>query len=162
MSSTEKKIAAVLVVALVALVVVYFTIGSGSEGRAGPAMPSGGMGGTGAGFPEVEAMGPEDAKVKIVALVPIVNPCHAATVAALKKVYEDNPEDIHLTLIDFFGPDSGEWKQNLGVSCATVEINGQRTFDLKGRTVTFQKQEGMTYQPTDLHTVIEGELAKAG
>ena len=107
-------------------------------------------------------MGPEDAKVKIVGLVPIANPCHAATVAALKEVYEDNPEDIHLTLIDFMGPDSNEWKQKMGVTCATVAINGQYTFNLEGRTVTFQKKEGMTYQPTDLKAVVEGELAKTG
>jgi len=113
------------------------------------------------GFPEVEAMGPEDAKVKIVGLVPIVNPCHAATVAALREVYEEHPDDIHLTLVDFRGPDSKEWKQKLGVTCATVEINGQRTFVLEGRTVTFQQMEGGTYRPADLKTVVENELAKA-
>ena len=161
MSSTEKKIAAALVVVLIGLIAVYFTMGSGTGGSGGIAGP-GTSGGRSGGFPEVAAMGPEDAKVKIVALVPIVNPCHTATVAALKEVYEDNPEDIHLTLIDFFSPDSGEWKQKLGVSCATVEINGQRTFDLEGRRVTFQQMEGQMYRPTDLKTVVEGELAKAG
>jgi hypothetical protein len=113
------------------------------------------------GFPEVEVMGPEDAKVKIVGLVPIVNPCHAATVAALKELYEEHPDDIHLTLVDFQGPDSAEWKQKLDVTCATVEINGQRTFVLEGRTVTFQQREGGTYRPADLKTVVENELAKA-
>ena len=161
MSSTEKKIAATLVVVLIGLIAVYFTMGSGTGGSGGIAGP-GMAGGPGGGFPEVAAMGPEDAKLKIVALVPIVNPCHAATVATLKEVYEDNPEDIHLTLIDFFGPDSMEWKQKMRVTCATVEINGQRTFDLKGRTVTFQQMEGAMYKPTDLKTVVEDELAKAG
>ena len=72
MSSTEKKVAAVLVVALAALIVVYFTIGSGTGGSGGTANP-GMPGGHGGGFPEVETMGPEDAKVKIVALVPILS-----------------------------------------------------------------------------------------
>jgi len=62
----------------------------------------------------------------------------------------------------FQAPDSAQWKQKLGVTCATVDINGQYTFNLEGRTVTFQKQEGVTYQPADLRTVVEAELKRAG
>ena len=170
MSAGEKRVAVLLAIVLVVMVGAYMVTGRSSAGpeetSAQPwGMPGGGggmMGPGGVEFPEVAVMGPEDAKVKIVGMVPIVNPCHAATVAALKEMYEAHPDDIHLTLIDFQGPDSWEWKQKLGVTCATVEINGQYTFNLEGRTVTFQKQEGMTYQPTDLKTVVEGELAKTG
>ena len=170
MSAGEKKVAVLLAIVLVVMVGAYMVTGRSSAGPGATAALPGGMqrdgggmmGPGGGGFPEVAVMGPEDAKVKIVGMVPIVNPCHAATVAALKEMYEAHPDDIHLTLIDFQGPDSGEWKQKLGVTCATVEINGQYTFNLEGRTVTFQKKEGMTYQPTDLKTVVEGELAKTG
>jgi len=166
MSAGEKKVAALLAIVLVVMLGAYIVTGRSSAGPAGAVAVPGGGGGTmgpgGGGFPEVTAMGPEDAKVKIVGLVPIVNPCHAATVAALKEVYEAHPDDIHLTLIDFMGPDSSEWKQKLGVTCATVEINGKYTFNLEGRTVTFQQNEGRMYQPTDLKTVVEGELAKTG
>ena len=173
MSTGEKKVAALLAIVLVVMVGAYIVTGRSSVGPGAPATAANaggeasGGGGTvgpgGGGFPEVTEMGPEDAKVKIVGMVPIVNPCHAATVAALKEVYEAHPDDIHLTLIDLQGPDSTEWKQRLGgVTCATVAINGKYTFDLEGRTVTFQKKEGGTYQPTDLKTVVEGELAKAG
>ena len=159
MSSGEKIVAVVLAVVLVVMVGAYIVTGRSSAGASGQL--GGGM--TESGFPEVEAMGPEDAKVKIVGMVPIVNPCHAATVAALKEVYEEHPDEIHLTLIDFHGPDSAEWKQKLGgVTCATVAINGDYAFDLEGRTVTFQKMEGGTYLPTDLKTVVERELAEAG
>jgi len=164
MSSGEKKVAAVLVVVLIAMIGVYFSL-KPKSGPAGPVLmggPGGRGGPGGAAFAETEAIGPEDAKVKIVAMVPIANPCHANTVAALKKVYEDHANDIHLTLIDFMGPDSMEWKQKLGVTCATVEINGQYRFNLEGRTVTFQKAEGGSYKPSDLETVVEAELAKAG
>jgi hypothetical protein len=105
-------------------------------------------------------MGPEDAALKIVALVPTVKGCHDATVAALKQVYEAHPDDIHLTLADFFGADTNMWKTKLGVTCATVEINGEWTFGLEGRQVTFQKAEGGTYVPSDLGPVIEAELEK--
>jgi hypothetical protein len=166
MSAGEKKVAALLAIVLVVMVGAYIVTGRSSAGPAGAGAvgQAGGMQGPGGGgFPEVTAMGPEDAKVKIVGMVPIMNPCHAATVAALKDVYEAHPDDIHLTLIDFMGPDSMEWKQKLGgVTCATVTINGKYTFDLEGRTVTFQKMEGGSYKPTDLKTVVEGELAKAG
>ncbi len=157
MSSGEKKIAVVLVVVLAALVAAYFVMGP----KTAPMGP-GGQAGAAGSLGQTETMGPEDAKVKIVGLVPTVNPCHAATVAALKKVYEQHPEDIHLTLIDFLGPASGEWRQKLGVSCATVEINGEYSFELDGRRVVFQQAEGGTYRPSDLKTVVEAELAKAG
>ena len=114
------------------------------------------------GAAETTTMGPEGAKVKITALVPIAEGCHAATVAALQEVYSAHPDDIQLTLIDFKGPESNKWKQELGVTCATVSINGQYTFNLEGRTITFQKQEGMTYQPADVRTVVEAELKSAG
>jgi len=164
MSSGEKKVAVVLVVVLIAIIGVYFSLGPKSE-PAGPgeaSLAGRAGGGGGASFPETKTMGPEDAKVKIVGMVPIANPCHAATVAALKEVYEAHPNDIQLTLIDFMGPDSMEWKQKLGVTCATVEINGSYSFELEGRNVIFQKKEGMSYKPTDIKTVVEGELAKAG
>src|SRR4030042_1352641 len=124
MSAGEKKVAALLAIVLVVMVGAYIVTGRPSAGQmtlpGGMQGPGGGaMGPGGGGFPDVEAMGPEDAKVKIVGFVPIVNPCHASTVAALKEVYEAHPDDIHLTLIDFRGPDSTEWKQTLGVTCAT-------------------------------------------
>lgn len=167
MSSGEKKIAAILVVVLIAAIGAYFALGSRMETGQVTASPNmagaGGPGdGRGGGYAETSSLGSEDAKVKIIALVPIANPCHAATVSALKEVYEAHPNDIHLTLIDFQGPHAAEWRQKLRVTCATVDINGQYTFDLDGRNVTFQKQEGGTYQPADLRTVVEAELEKAG
>jgi hypothetical protein len=169
MSSGEKKIAVVLVVILIGMIGAYFALGSktgpaemaGPPGQAGAGGP-GGMPGPGGAAPETTTVGPEDAKVDIVALVPIANPCHAATVSVLMQLSSDHPDDVRLTLIEFMGPDSAEWRQKLGVTCATVSINGRHTFEVDGRTVTFQQQEGGTYRPVDLKTVIEAELAQAG
>ncbi|MCJ7822533.1 MAG: hypothetical protein MUQ26_05565, partial [Armatimonadetes bacterium] len=97
MSSGEKKIAVVLVVILIGMVGAYFVLGSkmdtaqapgppGMAGAGGPAAPGGpgAMGGGAAGgFPETTTVGPEGAKAEIIALVPIAEGCHAATVAAL-------------------------------------------------------------------------------
>ena len=164
MSGTEKKIAVVLGVVLVAMTAAYFATAPKSEApqpmpvvSGEPRQPAPGA------YAETAVIGPEEAKLKVVAMVPVVNPCHAATVKALKKVAAEHPDDIQLTLIDFFNPaEAAKWKEELGVTCATVEINGDYTFELEGRTVTFQRMEGGTYQPADLETVIEGELAKAG
>ena len=178
MSSGEKKIAVVLVVILIGMIGAYFALGSktgpaemagppGMGGAGGPGgMPGqggpGGMPGSGGAGPATTTVGPEDAKVDVVALVPIANPCHAATVSTLKQLSSAYPNDVRLTLIEFMGPDSAEWRQRLGVTCATVSINGRHTFEVDGRTVTFQQQEGGTYRPVDLKTVIEAELAQAG
>jgi hypothetical protein len=171
MSSAEKKIAVVLVVVLVALIGAYFVVGrdqggvvsaAGPQGGARASLASSGPGSTGGsgGAGEAIVMGPEDAALNIIALVPTERGCHDATIAALRQAYEAHPEDIRLTLVDFFGPRANEWKGKLGVTCATVDINGAWTFDLEGRSVTLQKKEGGTYVPSDLNGVIEAELGK--
>jgi hypothetical protein len=175
MSSGEKRIAVVLVVILIGMVGAYFAVGSkmdtaqmpgppgmGGAGGPGGMMGAGGMAGQGGAAAATTTVGPEGAKVEIIALVPIANPCHAATVSVLKQLSSAYPNDVRLTLIEFMGPDSAEWRQKLGVTCATVSINGQYTFNLEGRTVIFQQQEGGTYRPVDLKTVVEAELARAG
>ena len=164
MSPTEKKIAVVLGVVLVAMTAAYFATAPKSEApRPIPVVAGEPRQPAAQAYAETEVIGPENAKLKVVAMVPVVNPCHAATVKALREVAAEHPNDIQLTLIDFFNPAEAEkWKDELGVTCATVEVNGDYTFELEGRTVTFQKQEGGSYQPADLSTVIEAELAKAG
>jgi hypothetical protein len=175
MSSGEKKIAVVLVVILIAMVGAYFALGSkidsaqmpGPPGMAGPGAPGGmmgpgGMAGQGGAAPATTIVGPEGAKVEIIALVPIAEGCHASTINALQQVYEEHPDDIRMTLIEFKGPEAPQWREKLGVTCATVSINGQYSFNLEGREVIFQKQEGGTYRPADLKAVVEAELARAG
>jgi hypothetical protein len=109
---------------------------------------------------ETRVMGAEDAALKIIAFVPTEAGCHDATVAALMESYEAYPDDIHLTLVDFFGPDRNEWAEKLRVTCATVTINGEKTFDLEGRRVSFEKAEGGTYIAPDLNAVIDAEIER--
>ncbi len=162
MGPGEKKIAAVLVVVLIALVAVYIGTQPGGRARgaamgpAGPGAPPAGGGGGG-----VEELGSPGAKVEIIALVPVANPCHAATIAELRKAYKRYPDDIHLRIIEFMGPESTTWRNQLGVTCATVAINGEWSFDLDGRRVVFQKMEGGTYTPADLGRVIEAKIREA-
>jgi hypothetical protein len=155
MGSGEKKVAALLAVVLVALVAVYFTQKGKPQAQGWP-----GMAGGAGQFGGLQEFGEPGAAVEITALVPVVNPCHANTLAALKEAYDAHPDDIHMTVIDFFGAHAGGWKQKLGVTCATITINGEKTFEVGGRTVTFHQVEGGSYKPEDLRPAIEAELAK--
>jgi len=159
MSAGEKKIAVVLVVVLVGLIGAYFAIQpKASEMGGGPGA------GAGAGSPanQVQELGSPGAKLQITALVPVAEGCHTATIQALKEAYQKHPKDIYLKIVEFKGPAGQQYKTQLGVTCATVAINGKYSFDLNGRTVTFQKAEGGTYQPADILAVIDQELKKLG
>ena len=157
MSSGDKKVAALLIVVLFVLVAIYFATKpkEAPPGAAATGTPT-------AASTSVQEFGKAGAKLEITALVPVVNPCHAKTVAALKQAYEKHPDEIHMTLIDFFGPQAEEWKSKLGVTCATVSINGKYAFEVDGKPVTFQKAEGASYKPENIGSVIEAELKKAG
>jgi len=167
MTQSQTKIAAIVALVVVGLAVAYFGIqvkGGGvtrllASGR-GESIAVGG-GSAESRYAESENIGPEDAKVKIIAVVPIANPCHKATVNALREISKARPEEVHLTLVDFHGPDAAEWMKELDFHCATIFINGENKFDLDGREVIFEQQEGRKYKPEDLKPVVEAELAKA-
>ena len=166
MTQSQSKIAAIVVLVVVALAVAYFgiqarggVIGLLASGRREPVVIRQ-IGGP-AALAEVEEIGPEDAKVKIIAVVPIAIPCHKATIAALRKITKAHPEEVHLTLVDFHSPDAGKWMKELDFHCATIFINGEYQFERDGRRVIFHQKEGMTYKPEHLKPIVEAELAKA-
>jgi len=166
MTQSQSKIAAVVALVVAALAVAYFGIqakggvtGLLASGR--PAPVTMGEGGAAARSVESEEIGPENAKVKIIAVVPIAIPCHKETIAALRDITKAYPEEVHLTLVDFHGPDAGKWMEELDFHCATIFINSEYKFDLDGREVIFEQKEGMKYKPEHLKPVVEAELAKA-
>jgi len=111
------------------------------------------------GVPTQE-FGKAGAKVEILALLPITHGCHVRTEAELKKAYQAHPNDIHLTIVDLFGPEASKYLPKVGGwGRAVVSINGKTTFQYNGRTVSIEKPEGGTYQVTDIGPIIEGEIA---
>ena len=179
MSSSEKKIAAILVVVLVAMVGVYFVTGNraqsapapgqvaqaGQAAKAGQASAASGAScaptSGGQQFAKTEELGKPGAKLDIVAIVPVAHGCHATSVAELKKAYEAHPNDIHLTIVDAWGPDAKKYQSKAGgVTWTVIAINGQSEFELNGKRLQLQRQEGMSYSPTDLVPLIEDELKK--
>jgi hypothetical protein len=174
MGSGEKKVAVALVVVLAALVAVYLLLpGLGAPKGTlpvGPGMARGAPAGadaacvTGSGGASVgtQEFGKDGAKVEVVALLPITHGCHTTTEAELKKIYKKHPDDIHLTIVDLFGPDARQYQDKIGGGTRTlVAVNGNTSFALDGRKVQLERQEGGSYRPADLEPIIEQELKKA-
>ena len=105
-----------------------------------------------------QEFGKKGAKMEIVALLPITHGCHVNTEAELKKAYKKHPDDIHLTIVDFFGPDAPKYQEKVGAGRALVSINGKTSFKLKGKTLILERQENMSYRPADIVPIIEQEL----
>lgn len=76
-------------------------------------------GAAGAQSVKTQEFGKAGAKVEVVALLPITHGCHVNTEATLKKIQAAHPKDIHLTIVDLFGPDAAKYQKRVG--------GGQRT-----------------------------------
>ena len=172
MSSGEKKIAVVLVLILIGMIGAYFALGSKMDTAQMPGPP--GMAGAGnassaacptpaaGGSVPTQEFGKAGAKVEVIALLPITHGCHVNTEAELKKVQQKHPDDVHLVIVDLFGPESQQYQQQIGGSRRTVvAVNGKSSFDLNGRKITLEMQEGSTYQPADIGPVIEAAIKNA-
>jgi hypothetical protein len=174
MSAGEKKVALVLVVVLVALVGAYFVTGrsasSAATGMPGQPMAPGATAtataapggptcaptpGAGAGGVATQEFGKAGAKVEIVAALPITHGCHVKTEAELKKAYEKYPSDIHLTIYDLFGPEGQAYVKEHGGQRAVVFINGNTTFELKGKNVKLEMTEGGSYVPDQIVPIVD-------
>jgi len=181
MGSGEKKMAVVLVVVLAALIGVYVMLpklgvpkndmplppgmtpaggaraaaGSGGDAACAPGTTTGGEGA------KTQEFGKKGAKVEVIALLPITHGCHVNTEAELKKIQQRHPDDIHLTIVDLFGPDAAKYQQQVGGGRTLVSINGRTEFELGGRTVVLERQENGSYQVGDLAPIVEEELKKA-
>jgi hypothetical protein len=173
MSSIEKKIAVVLVVILVALVGVYVVSGnrdktaSGASAAGTEQASAGGSGascaapgGEAAGTAKTEELGKAGAKMEIVAVVPVAHGCHATTIEELKKAYKAHPNDIHLTVVDAFGPEAKTYQEKAGIQWVFVSLNGSTKFEMDGKKMQLERAEGQSYSPSDLVPLVEQELKK--
>jgi len=169
MSSAEKGIAVVLLVVLVGMVGAYVI--TGNRGQAAQAAASGaGAAAGGAGCAptsggqtaaKTEELGKAGAKLEIVAIVPVAHGCHATSIAELKRAYQAHPNDIHLTIVDSFGPEARKYQDKTGgITWTVIAINGKSDFEVNGQKVVLQRQEGMSYTPAHLSPIIENELKK--
>jgi hypothetical protein len=105
-----------------------------------------------------QEFGQKGAKVEIVAALPITHRCHVRTEAELKKAFEAHPKDIHLIIYDLFGPEGQQFVAQHGGQRAVVFVNGKTSFDLGGRKVALEMQEGGRYRPDDIVPIVEQEI----
>lgn len=173
MGPAEKKVVIALAVVLVALVGVLVLwrpstkvaggFGPGSSGS-GPASAQSSpeacatTPGAGAEGVPTQEFGKKGARMEILALLPITHGCHVNTEAELKKAYQAHPNDIHLTIVDLFGPEGQRLAQENGGQRALVLINGKSSFTVGGRAVLLERQEGPTYVPSDIGAIVDQEL----
>jgi len=188
MGAGEKKVAIALVVVLVALVAAYVLLpnfgkppnemaqmmppgmaqAAGNSGGKGMAQPAGAKGGTsgaacatggGEASAKTQEFGKPGARLEIIALLPITHGCHTTTEAELKKIQQKHPNDIHLVIADLFGPDAPKYQQKIGGGQRMlVAINGKTQFELNGKQLVLERQEGMSYKPADLEPLVEQQL----
>ena len=149
---------------------------AGAAGPAGPAGPGGpgGMqaaqaggagadascatgatGGSGAAGAPRQEFGKKGARVEVLALLPITHGCHVTTEAELKKAYKAHPDEIHLTIVDLFGPEGQKLANENGGQRALVLVNGKSQFKVGRRQGSFERQEGDAYQTSDIVPVVE-------
>jgi hypothetical protein len=135
--------------------------GAKASGAKGAATQDAGCatGGGGGNYVKTQEFGKAGAKLEIIALLPITHGCHTATEGELKKIQQKHPDQIHLTIVDLFGPDAAKYKEKVGGGTRTlVAINGKTSFTLDGRSVQLERQEGMSYKPADLEPLVEQQL----
>lgn len=77
--------------------------------------------------------GPENAPVKVVAFYP---GRHEDTLAAVKGLVQKFPDQISVEIVDWRRKEGMERRDQAGLTCAGVTINGKNAFDLtvEGRT----------------------------
>jgi len=176
MGSGEKKIVVVLTVVLIGLIVAYVAfqpkpvavgnpmakMGGEQTATAGAGDPTCSTGGGGgAGGVATQEFGKKGAKLEIVAALPITHGCHTTTEAELKNAYGQYKSDIHLTIYDLFGSEGQAFVGKNGGQRAVIFINGKTSFQLNGKTVTLERQEGMSYQPSDLGPIVAQALKQS-
>jgi hypothetical protein len=117
------------VLGLVAFGVLMYWLGGGGRLRA----DKGGAGDDGHGRKgplDAQPVGSPDAKVKVVAVLPVGSDCHNGIVKFLSQTAMKRQDQIRVefTSMDAYG--SKNLEQKVGAMCAAVMINGSATFEV--------------------------------
>lgn len=108
--------------------------------------------------------GPEDAKVKVVAILP-PSSCQMPNLRILREIAKAEPKRVRIEIYGMGSPKAQEVAKQYGATCASIFINGKNEFtiktDGKARSIAFKQSPGGYYQSTDLIEVIHEELRKA-
>jgi hypothetical protein len=123
-------------------------------------VPGGGAAGT-TDFCDFKG-GPETAAVKVVAFYP---GRHEDTLAAVKRLLETFPKDVNVEIVDWRRPEGLKRRDESGLTCAGVTINGKNAFDLEvdGKTakVLFVRGIDGEWTEADLVATVKQEVTRA-
>jgi len=105
--------------------------------------------------------GPDGAAVKIVAFYP---GRHEDTLAAVKRLLETFPKDVSVEIVDWRRPEGLKRRDEGGLTCAGITINGRNAFDLEvdGKTakVLFVRGIDGEWTEADLVAAVKQEVTK--
>lgn len=113
-------------------------------------------------------LGPPDAKVKVIAVVPLGIDCHLQTIRILREIAKVEPKRVRVEIYDMSSPQGQRTLSRYGQHCASVFVNGKIDFTIKvngkERNIYCQRQPNTpmsTYNSTDLIEVVHLELERA-
>ncbi len=123
---------------------------------------------TPAGLLGTPVRGPADAKVRILAVVPMGVECHRVTLQILEALAKAEPNRIRVETYDMGSPQGMQSLQARGQHCATIFVNDRCEFtflkDGKKRTIVTQRKPNepmSTYRSDDLVFIVDQELQQA-
>lgn len=103
--------------------------------------------------------GPVDAPVKVVAFYP---GRHEDTLAAVRRLLEVAPGKVSIEIVDWRHKEGMERRDQAGLTCAGITVNGRNAFDLTvdGRTEKVMFIRGMDGDWTEaqLQAVVKAEV----
>ncbi len=106
--------------------------------------------------------GPESAPVKVVAYYP---GRHENTLEAIKRLLETFPGQVSVEIVDWRRPEGLKRRDESGLTCAGITINGKNAFDLEidGKTAKVMFVRGIDgdWTEQDLVAAVKQELNRA-
>lgn len=112
-------------------------------------------------------LGNPDAKVRVVAVVPLGVECHMQTIQILQEIAKADPKRVRVEIYDMNSSKGQQELASHGVHCASVFVNGKNQWkikqDGKERTVICMRKPNdpmSTYNSTDLIEVVHQEMAR--
>ena len=112
-----------------------------------------------------QAVGSQDAKVQVLALLPLRMSCQADRVTYLEQVARAVPISVRVRFMDIRTKEGWAEAQRHGLDCAGVIVNGRNTFELDmpggKQTVTLTGTPGQGYTLAQLRAVLQKQLVEA-
>lgn len=141
---------AVLCLLLPAIMLIGWRPSSAKSARQSKPGPYAHLAGTTAGAP--------DAKLKVLALVPLDTDCHTPSVTYLQTAARAHPDRFFVQFVNRRDAHGEAELKRLKLSCASIVVNGMTRFALPdGRNVKLEGGPNESFDLIDLHDVLQAQ-----